>query len=245
MTSSTETVGNLESRRDVRAPVLATALVSQRGQAKGPYNVVNLSAGGALLSGRLDLPVGSIVDLTLRLPWTPAIRTEAAIVAPGASEREGVFALSFLSLSPRDADVIHSAVVHLLRTVRSARVLVVTAQSVEICHSFALAIEDLGCPAVVVTTASEAIKLLEGTNAFKAVIFDELLRRDGAPDFLAFAARSHPKIRRVLLLAARSDEAPCVQLGVHAVLARPCTDAALAAALALAPSRKAARQPTG
>jgi CheY-like chemotaxis protein len=235
--SQTKTVTNAESRRDTRAPLLATALVSKDGEALGLFKLVNLSAGGALLSGRLEMPVGTRMEVTLRMPWRPSMRMEAELARVDSSSGEATFALAFPTLPASDGDVIHSAVVHLLRKVRSARVLVVTEQELEVCHSFVVAIEDLGCSAIAVTTVGEALRLLEASSTLRVVIFDERLRRNGSPDLLAHLAREQPKIRRVLLSDARHDGNPCLQIGVQAVLEKPCTAAALAVALAIAPAR--------
>jgi CheY-like chemotaxis protein len=234
--SQTKPVTTPENRRDTRAPLLATALVSREGEPLGRFNVVNLSAGGALLSGHLALPVGTKLEVTLRMPWRPSIRTLAELTRVDGSPGHGTFALAFPALSAADGDVIHSAVVHLLRKARSARVLVVTEQEMEVCHSFVVAIEDLGCSAIAVATVSEAVRLLEAAHAIRVVIFDERLRRNGNPDLLAQLAREQPKIRRVLLSDSRHHGNPCRQIGVQAVLEKPCTAAALAAALAIAPS---------
>src|SRR4051794_41084907 len=125
MSSSTKTLTDVESRRDTRAPLLATAALSRDGEALGVWRAVNLSAGGALLRGPQTIPVGTSVEATLRLPWTPAIRIEAVVVRNEAGPGDGEpahTALAFSALPAVEADVIHSAVVHFLRKARSARV---------------------------------------------------------------------------------------------------------------------------
>jgi len=236
MTSSTKRLIDVESRLDVRAPLLATALLSKDGEALGHFHVVNLSAGGALLRGNLHVPLGETMEVLLRLPWTPPIRTAARLIRVDIRHGQEVFAIAFDTLSAQEGDVIHSAVVHLLRKARSSRVLVVTEQDLEVCHSFVLSIEDLGCPAIVVTSPSEALRLLEDTNAIRVVIFDERLQRANAPDFCAHLAKQHAKIRRVLLSDPSTGDAASPRIGMHAVLTKPCTSKELATALGLSPA---------
>jgi CheY-like chemotaxis protein len=238
MTSSTKSVIDVESRRDARAPLLATAELSREGETLGRFTVVNLSAGGALLAGQLDLPLGATMEITLRLPWTPAIRTEVRLVRLQRDNEGAAFAVAFCALPIHDGDVIHSAVVHLLKKARTARVLVVTGQEIDACHSFVLAIEELGCPAIVVTTASEALRLLATAGSIRVVIVDEKLRGENAKGFLAHLAKRHPRLRRVLSSDAAPEGNPCQQIGVHAMLTQPCTAPALTAALALSPAAR-------
>jgi hypothetical protein len=43
------------------------------------FDVDNLSEGGALVQGRIDVPLGTIVDLSLHLPDAPSIAMSARV----------------------------------------------------------------------------------------------------------------------------------------------------------------------
>ncbi len=68
-----------ERRRYLRSPLKSTVMVSLP-TFVGQYELRNLSAGGALLSGSPLLEVGTMVDLILRLPGRPVMRVEAEVL---------------------------------------------------------------------------------------------------------------------------------------------------------------------
>jgi CheY-like chemotaxis protein len=228
-----EAANDAETRRETRAPLLATALVSKAGQECGRFKVVNLSARGALISGRPGLAVGDSVELALRLPWTPILRAEAIVVRHHADTGDQpTAALAFRAIADVDREAIDQAVRALLRKARSASVLVIADQEVESCHAFVLTIEDLGYSAVAISTPGEATRLLERSNRFRIMLLDEVFGRNDGGDFLGTLARRFPRLRRVLLSERAGRRAAFPPLGIHSVLATPCTSAEIAAALA-------------
>jgi hypothetical protein len=74
-----------ERRRHPRTLSETTAVVTGAGFLHR-YEVENLSASGALLSGRIGLEVGRIVDVILQMPLYPEIRVMARVMRYGRSE---------------------------------------------------------------------------------------------------------------------------------------------------------------
>ncbi len=68
-----------ERRRYPRTPINSTVMVSLPTLVR-EYDLRNLSAGGALLSGAPLLSTETMVDLILRLPGMPVMRVEAEVI---------------------------------------------------------------------------------------------------------------------------------------------------------------------
>src|SRR5216117_613239 len=99
-----------ERRRQRRAPLWATAILHLDRRDLGSFEIINLSAGGVLLSGDLPANLGAPVSVQLRLPGAPAVRTEAALVRRDRTRQGSAFALCFTNLSAEDEEVVQGAV---------------------------------------------------------------------------------------------------------------------------------------
>ena len=87
-----------EKRRHSRAPLLATAVLYERGEAIGSFRVINASAGGALLEGQPP-PGASRVNVAIRLSAKRSVRGDAVVSRGTASAGRDAFAVSFVRLS--------------------------------------------------------------------------------------------------------------------------------------------------
>src|SRR3954447_20723669 len=108
-----------ERRRQRRAPLWATATLTTD-RDLGGFEVVNLSAGGALLVGDIPAPLGAPVQVQLRLPAGTTIRVQAALVRRDQSRQGSAFALAFTALDAADEEAIQRAVSAALDEARAA-----------------------------------------------------------------------------------------------------------------------------
>jgi len=97
-----------ERRLAPRAQALGRAVVFD-GPRAHEYRVENLSAGGALLLGSPVPPVGSRLQLVLRLGALPTDVIEARVAYQTASRRPG-FAVAFVELDASLQDLIQDVV---------------------------------------------------------------------------------------------------------------------------------------
>jgi hypothetical protein len=115
-----------EKRRHPRVPLRTSALLfdrrrnrgewDPRRQALGRFKVVNVSMGGALIDGDLNLPVGTPLGLHLELPGTQ-VQMGSVVVRHDRSPT-GSFALSFDVVPARDQDAVKRALITVLETGR-------------------------------------------------------------------------------------------------------------------------------
>lgn len=73
------------------------------------YDVSNLSAGGALLTGEPSLREGERVDVILRLPLYPEVRVQANVVRCVRHDGNSEIALTFVHVDDRTEDHIQAA----------------------------------------------------------------------------------------------------------------------------------------
>lgn len=97
--------GSNERRRYPRTPINSTVLVSLPTLVR-EYELRNLSAGGALLSGAPLLETGTMVDLILRLPGMPVMRVEAEVIRHVG----GVDGLSMALVFHHETDVVEDQI---------------------------------------------------------------------------------------------------------------------------------------
>jgi CheY-like chemotaxis protein len=233
-----------DRRRSPRVPLPARASLRQGEQALGDFDVVDLSAGGALLAGPAPVAVGTAVTLILALapgegePVTLAGRVLRERPAqPGAAPG---YVVAFTDPPAAEAARIRDRIAAVQARTHEAHVLVVDGSPLA---GFALQTQlgEMGHTALVVTTPLGAVHALGLPNrivvALVALPEVDVGRADGL-DLMAHLADQHPYIRRVLLTAhapaaalrARFRQRP--QAAPHDVLARPCDHATLARAVA-------------
>jgi CheY-like chemotaxis protein len=227
-----------ERRKHTRALVRASAVLVKGEQSLGSFRVVNASAGGLLLGGAPPGPLGTEIEVILRLGPERSVRARA-VVCREQVNREGTgFAVSFLELSAEDQARIEEAVEAYLERVRSVSVLVVD-DSREVGQALSLELARLGQAAHAVQTPLEAVCLLEERNQVSVAIIDLVLGNEHGLDLIAYLADRHPKVRRVLM----SGHAHPAQLALsrhsaarsapHEILAKPWNHKTLARAVGL------------
>jgi hypothetical protein len=84
----------MERRAHRRAVVLAHATILCDGITYGPFDVHNLSGGGALLSGPKGPKKGSMILLRIDLPRNEKLEVEGEVVREDNNE-QGSFAVQF------------------------------------------------------------------------------------------------------------------------------------------------------
>jgi len=186
-----------ERRKHPRAP-LASSVVVHRGEERiGVYRVVNLSAGGLMVTGQPPLEVGTRVEIHLRV-GERTLRARAMVLREGQPGHGTARALAFRDLEPDAEDLIQSAVLRALEDARGASVLIVD-DSAEICQALRTQLGRLGHRAVAVGTPLEAVNFLEQPNNVAVALVDLVLGSSNGLDVLAYMAEQHPRVRRVLM----------------------------------------------
>jgi CheY-like chemotaxis protein len=224
-----------ERRRQTRAPLWATATLSLPTRDLGSFQVVNLSAGGALLVGDIPAPLGAPVRAVLRLPAGQAVPVEAALVRRDQSRQGSAFALAFTALATPDEALIQQAVTAALDEARAASVLIV-GESPDESAALSAELNALGWRAFAVRSSLEAAHVLDEPNHLSLAVVDMVLGAGDKVDLLAYLAERHPAVRRVLLSESTSlydlDRArSALTFSIHAVLHKPWSREELARVL--------------
>ena len=227
-----------DERGRIRAPVSARVALVCREDSLGEFDVVNLSAAGALLIGRPPRVAEGELCALVRLPAGRMIRARAAIVRQEASGGAGVFAVAFSRLSMDDEDELQAAVVSALEDARRAHALIVD-DSAESCLALQRDLERLGHSSFALSAPLDAVRFLHEPNGLAVALVDVALNARDGRDVLVCLAEGHPHVRRVLLSRdARSTALPATLVPgrhpfAHEVLVKPWTHESLARALAL------------
>jgi ActR/RegA family two-component response regulator len=225
-----------ERRKHPRASLVASVVLWRNEQRLGSFPVVNLSAGGVLLSGEAPVADGTEVLAVLRLGGDSSLRATAKVARAIGSRAGASFALSFAHLAPEAEEAIGAAVKAALALTLDAAVLIVD-DSTEVCSALGRQLNRMGLRSCAATTPLEAVGLLEQPNQIEIALIDLRLGSATGLDLLAYLAEQHPAIRRVLM----SGQAQPAQLqlarhaslkySAHQVLAKPWNDDTLARAL--------------
>jgi hypothetical protein len=102
-----------ERRKYRRATVAMHATVLSDGTSLGTFNILNLSASGALLRGSVPLIVGQPISVLLELSARTLLRASAVVVRKTAG-RPPQFAISFDRFLNGNREVVHAAVMQVL-----------------------------------------------------------------------------------------------------------------------------------
>lgn len=157
----------------------------------GRHDVVNLAAGGLLLSGPADLAAGKRLTAILELPGQRALRAEAVVAR---QESGPTLALAFTRLSPSAEDAIQSAIVDVLERARAAQVLIATPTPGP-GLAIARALSAIERQSFCVGSAVEAVRFFDLANQVTMVIADETF----AGEMFGALAERHPRVVRIVL----------------------------------------------
>jgi hypothetical protein len=91
-----------------------------RPQVIGRFEVVNVSAGGALIAGDIAAPLGANLGIHLKLPGTE-VQLGSVLVRKGDPTMANAFAVSFQVAPVRDKDAVERAVAALLDSTAPSR----------------------------------------------------------------------------------------------------------------------------
>jgi hypothetical protein len=113
MTKGEQETHHAEQRRHTRIAIRATALLFDRGRnrdewgalALGRFAVGNVSLGGALIHGKIPVPIGAPVGIHLHLPETN-VQMGSVVVRRDHSPDGDSLALRFETVPARDQEVI-------------------------------------------------------------------------------------------------------------------------------------------
>jgi CheY-like chemotaxis protein len=227
-----------DRREHARAFLRASAVLLGGGNSLGNFRVINASVGGLLLGGTPPGPVGSQVELVLRLGPDRTVRTQAVVCREQQSKDGTAFAVSFVNLQTEGRQQVQAAVDAFLEKVRSASVLVVD-DSREVGHALGLELARMGQTVHAVQTPLEAVCMMEERNQVSVAIVDLVLGNAHGLDLITYLADRHPRVRRVLM----SGNAHPAQLALsrhaaarsapHDILAKPWTNRSLARAVGI------------
>ena len=201
-----------DRRRHVRAPLLAHVMLFQEQRCLGSFRVLNVSAGGVLLSGESPTLTGRKITVILELPGLRPLRAEAVVArnlaSPAGPQRlrrpvrdepdELAFALAFTRISASGQDLLQDAVLMTLEEAGAATVLIAAA-SIGTGLALKRDLERLGRPSFCVSSAQEAIRFFELKNAVSVALIDEAFAHDDEVRLLDHLADRQPRVLRVLL----------------------------------------------
>lgn len=218
-----------ERRRTFRVELSARALLWQRGELRGSYELHDLSMGGCAVTGGPQRALGETFDVMLHVPH----RVPLAIPARVQRVSNGSMGLIFDKRTPRAEDWIQDVVVEAIAKAREYGrhvALVIEPRPAER-HALVRALQELGQRAVGVATALDAVQLLveEGERVDTAFVEAESNTLK-SQELIEFLTLHHPRVRRVLvgepedIQAAWATEASGE---VHALLETPCNPEAL------------------
>lgn len=235
-----------EKRRFPRAPLLASAVLHKGPQPIGNFRVINASAGGLLLAGRVPDGLDDQVEIVVRLPADRIVRGKGTVVRVEVHGGRPAFAVSFVDLRSDQESILREAVVAAIEESRTASVLVLDGDLEASC-ALRESIRRIGYQSFAVASFLEFVHALQYPNNFSSALVDAQLPGPGSgwadgPEILEYLAHHHPGVRRVLMVGnvdppppegARNAAAPEWS---HYVLPKPCTDSALARALERSPA---------
>jgi len=215
-----------------------TAVLFRRDAALGRFTVQNLSAGGALLTGRRDVAVDERVRVLLPLPGRAPLVVDGKIARRATAGSDlVVLAVQFRHRSPSSEDAIQEALVRELsrRAELETPSVLVVQDSAELSERLRSDLASLGRRVHVATTPLDAIRWLEDPVERVDVAFVDVSAGDvDGLGLMRFLHEEHPTVRRVLVQGAvRPSVADLMETSkvVHRVLAEPWDKTALTEAL--------------
>ena len=218
-----------QRRQHERAPLALSATAFRESARLGTFRIVNLSAGGALFRGARPVPVGEQVDLSISLPTGEFVRTSGVVLREGRLHDRPIFAVVFAGISAADQRAVQDLVAAVLEQMRQAYVFFVDG-SEGACRGLCDRARRCGFPSFAVTTALEALHVLDAGAKFRTVFVSLYLGADDGREVLRYLDARYPGVRRVLMSAAltRFDlmeaSAAMTTGSPHALVAGQCSD---------------------
>jgi CheY-like chemotaxis protein len=224
-------LSNFQRRQFPRVPGQGRAVVTVD-HVTAEYALDNLCAGGALLSNGPTLAIGSRIDIVLRLPSQPAIRVTGQVVRQTSERCWGV---AFEHDGSDAEDRIQAFVLDALERahrLRQRAVVLVLDDSPEEFAALEQELRSLGHHAIHIRAPLDALRHLECEDRRVDTVMVDLHFKGGdGLEVLAYLSEVLPAIRRVAMSGSvRPAQLKLARVSglVHAVLAKPCTAAALA-----------------
>jgi CheY-like chemotaxis protein len=218
-----------QRRQHERAPLALSATAFRDRARLGSFRVVNLSAGGALFRGTRPVPVGEQVDLSISLPTGEFVRTRGVVLREGRLHERPIFAVAFAGISAADRRAVQELVAAVLEQMRQAYVLFIDGSEAA-CRALCEKARRCGFPSFAVTTALEALHLLDAGVKFRSVFVSLYLGGDDGREVLRHLEAKCPGVRRVLMSAALTrfdlmEASGAMTVGApHGLLAGQCSD---------------------
>lgn len=180
-----------------------TAVVFERERTLGRFVVQNLSAGGALLTGRHDVGRNETVRVLLPLPGRePLVLWGRVVRRASAPNQLHVLGIEFEHPTPTTEDAIQEALVSEIqrRACASKPGVLVVQDSTELCDRLRADLELLGCRVLVATTPLDAVRLIEDPEQrIERVFVDVSVGEVAGLELMHFIAEEHPSVRRILV----------------------------------------------
>ncbi len=178
-------------------------MLFQRGDRVGQYTLENISAGGAMVSGELDLRPGHLVHLLIDLATSDETMSLTGAVRRVRSNNNGVaLAIAFPVLSPDQEDAIHDAVLRALlrRDARAARLpMLVFEPRRRVREEIEAEIRSFGIPVTCVESLADAVRELEEEETeYGALVIHSVTHDPRAMEVVEFFARSED-LRTIIL----------------------------------------------
>jgi hypothetical protein len=226
----------LRRRRNIRGSPRAVALLTFPGKRRvGPYQVENLSAGGALLRGYPIPELEAGVELELHLPRHAPIHVAGVVLRRhAAAGAETLLAVVFRDTTKDIEDAIGAAILRALDKARYPATPAVLILGTAREHGVTLArcLSSLGCLVTPAITTLDAMRSLQDPRRpVDVLLAREESRQINVVAFWSIMNEDFPGVRRVLVTRKdRAEPAAATQLA-HAVLFEPWDSHRLAAAV--------------
>jgi len=200
-------MGHAKAQRDRRSnhrvEIDGRAVLFQRGDRVGQYELENISAGGAMVSGELDLRPGHLVHLLIDLATGEETMSLTGSVRRVRSKNNGVaLAISFPVLSADQEDAIHDAVLRALlrRDARAAQLpLLVLEPRRRVREEIESEIRSFGMPVTGVQSLADAVRELEDDETeYGALVIHSVTHDPRAMEVVEFFAGSED-LRTIIL----------------------------------------------
>jgi CheY-like chemotaxis protein len=226
----------VDRRTHERGRVAAIAIVWSDERGPSRYLVEDMSAGGALLSGGPELPVGRKVGLSLHVAGEHLLDLQAEVVRDCGPRG---LAIAFRAMTPAGEDTIQQTVLAALEAYRRgdcpARHVLVVDESELVCKSLQRDLTALGHRVVCAWTPEQiAARIHDPYVRYDIAVIDQSLGSTEGLELLREVAGLHPGVHRVLMSGSVSQSKLAQIMGkADGILPKPWSRRALLAVLPL------------